>query len=380
MKNRLFELLRRFRDLLKKYWYVSIIWIVVELLKDAVFGSINVWLGKQSGSFWMKIEPFIEWAGRQDFSGLSGWIFLCFVGGLLFLSWRDTRSQKVSIGLSGSLEVKKFPGPVLPEKKKPEVVTHSVGDILLDKQERNDGSLEILLTNKRNEVRGPIEVNLVDIKLWSDQFKYFHVVEGYYGPTSPLPMKLEGPNELFPAQRKGYKFWALNAAKDTLVLRDLKKSGNAYYGLRIFGLWEATLKISAGNEEQGKQVLCFEWEQGKPPKFSDCPIVNSVIDSELKKTQDLTNLWNLRRKGVSLRNERISHEEYPEWKNKFESWRDGVLSEAQKISSGLRSHLEVLDQLRQPDLGDPVNSDHERDLRILSEILARLQAYLGERL
>ncbi|MDA0739772.1 MAG: hypothetical protein O2999_11140 [Nitrospirae bacterium] len=269
MKNRLLDLLGRFRDLFKKYWYVSLVWMFAELSKDAVFGSLNNWLGKQSGKFWTNIDPLIEWAGRQDFSGLSGWIFLGFLVILLFLSWKDTRPQKGPIGLNGSLEVKKIPGHGLQEKKKLEEVIQTVGDILLEKQELNDGSLGILLTNKRNEVRGPIEVRLVDLKLWSDQFKFFHVVEGYYGPSSPFPMKLEGPNELFPAQPKRYTFWALNGAKDALVLRDLKKSGNTFYGLKKSGLWKASLKISAGSEEQEEEV-CFEWEESKPPKFVDC--------------------------------------------------------------------------------------------------------------
>lgn len=378
-------------------------WIFWELFKDAVFGSINQWIGRQSGSFWVKFEPLIEWAGRQDYGGLSAWIFLAFIGVLLFLSWRDTRPPKGSIGLSGSLEVKEIPGPVLPEKNKPNDVKRIEdwvlanlpafnaaseilpfpppfpGQILMEKQELNDGSLVILLTNQKNEVKKQITVNVIKMLKWSNNLQCFHIVPQFDGDHSPLPIKLKGPAELYPDDPKGFRFWSINPSKNDLVLRDLEKPGNSFWGLGSPGIWQAILQITTDKAEYQERVY-FQWERGEIPKFKDCPKPKSVIDPELNKTQDFSNLWDLRRKGISLRNERISHEEYGEWKNKFESWRDEVLSEAQKISSGLRSHLEVLDQLRQPDLGDPVNSDHERDLRILSEILARLQAYLGERL
>ena len=87
----------------------------------------------------MKIEPYIEWAGRQDFSGLSGWIFLAFVGVLLFLSWKDTRAQKGSMDLSGSLEVEKIPGTWSMDSQG----THRiVGDLVIESPTNNKEGTE----------------------------------------------------------------------------------------------------------------------------------------------------------------------------------------------------------------------------------------------
>ncbi len=87
-------------------------------------------------------------------------------------------------------------------------------------------------------------------------------------------------------------------------------------------------------------------------------------------------LWDLRTQGVSLRNENVDHWSYPEWKERFESWHSELLLEAQKISTGLGSYLETLDQCTQPDLVSPANREHEQDLRVLSEVLFRLQKFL----
>lgn len=87
-------------------------------------------------------------------------------------------------------------------------------------------------------------------------------------------------------------------------------------------------------------------------------------------------LWAMRTEGVALRNELVDHWSYPEWKERFEEWHKELLLEAEKISGGLRSYLGTLDQCTQPDLGIPANREHEHDLKILSEVLFRLQKFL----
>lgn len=86
--------------------------------------------------------------------------------------------------------------------------------------------------------------------------------------------------------------------------------------------------------------------------------------------------WSLRREGVALRNEIITTDQYQVWKSRFELWTGKLLGEAEIVSINLRNYLEVFDQCKQPILGAGVNPEHMQDLRILSEILARLQTYL----
>jgi hypothetical protein len=88
-------------------------------------------------------------------------------------------------------------------------------------------------------------------------------------------------------------------------------------------------------------------------------------------------LWQLRRIGVAIRNERVASEaDYPDWKARYNKWRDDVLAVAERFDEGLRPRLEVLDRVRQPPAHLAINPDHALFIRVASEILLRLEERL----
>jgi hypothetical protein len=107
------------------------------------------------------------------------------------------------------------------------------------------------------------------------------------------------------------------------------------------------------------------------------------LQSELKQKgvaqEKLDALWALRASGVKIRNERIKPDEHAGWVKRFVKWREEALDAASRASPNLRSYLDVLNETRNPPAGvNPVSSEHALQLRILSEIIARIEAYLAK--
>ncbi|MGD9852897.1 MAG: hypothetical protein AB7T38_16725 [Nitrospirales bacterium] len=87
---------KRFIAQVREKWYVGIGFFIWELLKDKILGEVNEMIGNRSGDIWEQVHIFLAWAGRQDIGGLSVWLFLIFIGILLFISWRDARNSRSS--------------------------------------------------------------------------------------------------------------------------------------------------------------------------------------------------------------------------------------------------------------------------------------------
>lgn len=108
---------------------------------------------------------------------------------------------------------------------------------------------------------------------------------------------------------------------------------------------------------------------------------NQVIYKSIPEEAAVTQLWDLRSQGISLRNERVTNiKKFEEWKANFEAWRSKVLVTSTRASRHLPNWLERLDRTRPPPTNlKYFNDEHALLVRNMSEILARLQEYLEKK-
>jgi len=101
--------------------------------------------------------------------------------------------------------------------------------------------------------------------------------------------------------------------------------------------------------------------------------LEKVIYDREKRQKAIDKLWEFRSNGISIRNDMLKPDAiYIAWKPRFSSWRDELLSEAEKISPNLKQWLERLDLMRDK----AVQISQHKDVQIMSEILARLGEFL----
>ncbi len=101
--------------------------------------------------------------------------------------------------------------------------------------------------------------------------------------------------------------------------------------------------------------------------------------ASLSKGDARKELWRLREEGVPLRNEPVASErDYPNWKKRYEAWRNEVLLVAEQYDENLRPRIEVLNEMRPPPkLPSPaINPDHTLCRAVFSEILRRIEENL----
>ena len=106
------------------------------------------------------------------------------------------------------------------------------------------------------------------------------------------------------------------------------------------------------------------------------------LDNKEARQNALNVLWKLRSEGIAMRNEPlVSENEVGPWKAKMNEWRDKVLVQAGIVNENLRSYLERLDRTEPIPVNIfPRNGDHELTLRIMSEVLRRMETYLTREL
>lgn len=105
-----------------------------------------------------------------------------------------------------------------------------------------------------------------------------------------------------------------------------------------------------------------------------------IDDKEEEKQRKIEALWALRKDGVKLRNAQIIESEVDSWKQKFDQWRDSILTEARGLSISLVNSLETLNEVRPtPARSVPYASRvHARYVPILSELIRRLEEFLNK--
>jgi hypothetical protein len=68
---------------------------------------------------------------------------------------------------------------------------------------------------------------------------------------------------------------------------------------------------------------------------------------------------------------------FPDWKRRFEDWRNAVMADAEIVSPNLCAWLDTLDQVRPaPRLPQAACEDHRNLRDCQSEILLRMQGFL----
>jgi hypothetical protein len=102
----------------------------------------------------------------------------------------------------------------------------------------------------------------------------------------------------------------------------------------------------------------------------------TILDREARQAA-MARLWGLRKEGVELRNETIAMPAFPDWKRRFEDWRNRVMADAKIVSPNLCAWLDTLDQVRVPPRLPPAACEDHRLLRDCQcEILLRMQEFL----
>lgn len=147
--------------------------------------------------------------------------------------------------------------------------------------------------------------------------------------------------------------------------------------LEEFGLWVITIVgiiLWA--------ILLFLWNFAFAPAQLQREADDKIIELELeiynrkKRQEAIDKLWELRSRGISLRNEAfkspLNFILTEDWVNSYKSWRDEVLYASEKISKNLKQWLERLDIMRPNSVG---LSPH-KEVQVMSEILARLAEFL----
>ncbi len=91
----------------------------------------------------------------------------------------------------------------------------------------------------------------------------------------------------------------------------------------------------------------------------------------------MARLWELRKKGVELRNETIAMPGFAEWKRQYEDWHNRVMADAKIVSPNLYAWLDTLDRVRPPPrLPQAACEDHRHLRDCQCEILLRMQEFL----
>lgn len=107
-------------------------------------------------------------------------------------------------------------------------------------------------------------------------------------------------------------------------------------------------------------------------------LARRLDDRELRQ-RALNLIWDLRERGVQIRNEFPVN--FPVWHRRVDEWSVQLLDAAGVLSVNLRRHLETLNETHNfpgdiQVVGGTHTADHELDLRVISEILRRLEKYL----
>ena len=116
----------------------------------------------------------------------------------------------------------------------------------------------------------------------------------------------------------------------------------------------------------------------KETEFQRLQLRKALDDREIRQ-RALNLIWDLREKGVQIRNE--SPVNFPNWHRRVYEWRDEVLNAAGVLSTNLRRHLQTLNETHGYPIdiqivGELHGDEHKKDLGIISEILRRLEKYL----
>jgi hypothetical protein len=104
-----------------------------------------------------------------------------------------------------------------------------------------------------------------------------------------------------------------------------------------------------------------------------------ALDDRKIRQRTLNLIWDLREKGVQIRNEFPVN--FLDWHRRFEEWRKSVLDAAGVLSVNLRRHLQTLNETHgyPTDIqlvGGVHDGEHKLDLSVISEMLRRLEKYL----
>jgi hypothetical protein len=116
----------------------------------------------------------------------------------------------------------------------------------------------------------------------------------------------------------------------------------------------------------------------KETEFQRLQLQKNLDNREIRQ-RALNLIWDLREKGVQIRNEFPVN--FPNWHRRVYEWRDEVLNAAGILSTNLRRHLQTLNETHgyPTDIqivGELRGDAHKLDLCIISEILRRLEKYL----
>jgi hypothetical protein len=137
------------------------------------------------------------------------------------------------------------------------------------------------------------------------------------------------------------------------------------------------VEIGLGTSRDGKKSGTDARQQQEKLQEKIIQLKLAIYDRE-KRQAAIDRLWELRKKGVELRNKNVTVSEYPMWETEFEAWTAEICEEANKISPNLRNWLTILDRVRPPPMlsHQPAGPLHANTLKNMSEVLARIQEFL----
>jgi hypothetical protein len=102
------------------------------------------------------------------------------------------------------------------------------------------------------------------------------------------------------------------------------------------------------------------------------------LENKAARQAALDRLWASYKSGVQLRNRDMSADDVGSWLLEEEEWRTETFAAAEVISPQLRQHLEILNETHPPPLNvNIVSPKHGAHVRVFSEVLRRMQEYLG---
>jgi hypothetical protein len=107
--------------------------------------------------------------------------------------------------------------------------------------------------------------------------------------------------------------------------------------------------------------------------------LEQALEDRERRQRALNLLWDLRESGVQIRNEFPVN--FPNWHRRVYEWRDQLLDASGVLSVNLRRHLQTLNETHgYPSdiqiVGENHKQEHDLDLRVISEMLRRLERYL----
>jgi hypothetical protein len=109
----------------------------------------------------------------------------------------------------------------------------------------------------------------------------------------------------------------------------------------------------------------------KSPPSTETPASPAVLKARLRAIHE---------EGVKLRNEGNHTTRAVVWTWSFAGWHRRVLAAAQLYSQDLRNHLEPVNKFKEPPEPVAINDpDHAMNVRIASEILARIDKWLTDK-